>query len=307
MATRPMTTQEAILPPDHVETTPAVRARPGVLQRLRADRKGQTGLLLLIVLALVLLFGPMVLGSDPMYQDLRARLAAPAGFEGAAPNHPLGTDQLGRDLLARLLVGGQTSLLIGLAASVLAAFIGVATGMLAGYTGRFWDGVITSIADVQLTFPNILLALSVMVVLGPGIGNLILVLVLSSWVFQARIIRADVLSLRHRDFVDAGRAIGATDGYLLVRYILPNIAGSVLVLFTLTLVRVILAEASLSFLGLGIMPPAPSWGGMLAEGRQYLATAWWTGTFPGLLLMVTIVAINLIGDSLRDILDPRIQ
>ena len=179
--------------------------------------------------------------------------------------------------------------------------------MIAGYAGRFWDGLITSIADVQLTFPNILLALSVMVVLGPGIGNLILVLVLSSWVFQARIIRADVLSLRHRDFVDAGRAIGATDSYLLLRYILPNIAGSVLVLFTLTLVRVILAEASLSFLGLGIMPPAPSWGGMLAEGRQYLASAWWAGTFPGLLLMLTIVAINLIGDSLRDILDPRIQ
>src|SRR5215216_2212890 len=301
MATRPMTTQEAILPPDHVETTPAVRARPGALARLRGDRKGRAGLILLLALA------ALVLASDPMYQDLRARLAPPFGFEGGVASHPLGTDQLGRDLLARLLSGGQTSLMIGLAASVLAAFIGVAAGMLAGYSGRFWDGVITSIADVQLTFPNILLALSVMVVLGPGIGNLILVLVLSSWVFQARIIRADVLSLRHRDFVEAGRAIGARDSYLLVRYILPNIAGSVLVLFTLTLVRVILAEASLSFLGLGIMPPAPSWGGMLAEGRQYLATAWWAGTFPGLLLMVTIVAINLVGDSLRDIFDPRIQ
>lgn len=307
MATKPMIAQEAILPPDHVETTPAVRARPGALARMRGDRKGRAGLILLLALAALLFLGPLVLASDPMYQDLRARLAPPFGFEGGVASHPLGTDQLGRDLLARLLSGGQTSLMIGFAASVLAAFIGVAAGMLAGYSGRFWDGVITSIADVQLTFPNILLALSVMVVLGPGIGNLILVLVLSSWVFQARIIRADVLSLRHRDFVDAGRAIGATDGYLLVRYILPNIAGSVLVLFTLTLVRVILAEASLSFLGLGIMPPAPSWGGMLAEGRQYLATAWWTGTFPGLLLMVTIVAINLIGDSLRDILDPRIQ
>jgi peptide/nickel transport system permease protein len=307
MATQPMAAQEAVLAPEHVAATPAIRSRPGTVARLRADRKGRAGLLMLFGLALLLLLGPLVLGSDPMYQDLRARLAPPAGFEGGTASHLLGTDQLGRDLLARLLVGGQTSLAIGLAASVLAAVIGVAAGMLAGYTGRFWDGVITSIADVQLTFPNILLALSVMVVLGPGIGNLILVLVLSSWVFQARIIRADVLSLRHRDFVDAGRAIGATDSYLLVRYILPNISGAVLVLFTLTLVRVILAEASLSFLGLGIMPPAPSWGGMLAEGRQYLATAWWAGTFPGLLLMVTIVAINLIGDSLRDILDPRIQ
>jgi peptide/nickel transport system permease protein len=302
-----MAAQDIALPVEAVAPPPAVRARPGTLSRLRADRKGRAGLLTLLVLAVLLFGGPLVLGSDPLYQDLRARLAPPSGFEGANAGHPLGTDQLGRDLLARLLVGGQTSLAIGFAASVLAAVIGVATGMIAGYAGRFWDALITSVADVQLTFPNILLALSVMVVLGPGIGNLILVLVLSSWVFQARIIRADVLTLRHRDFVDAGRAIGATDTYLLWRYILPNIAGSVLVLFTLTLVRVILAEASLSFLGLGIMPPAPSWGGMLAEGRQYLAVAWWAGTFPGLLLMLTIVAINLVGDSLRDILDPRIQ
>jgi ABC-type dipeptide/oligopeptide/nickel transport system permease subunit len=302
-----MAAQDIALPIEAVATAPAVRSRPGTLTRLRADRKGRAGLLILLLLAVLLFGGPLVLASDPLYQDLRARLAPPAGLVGAAAGHPLGTDQLGRDLLARLLVGGQTSLAIGLAASILAAVIGVATGMIAGYSGRFWDAVITSVADVQLTFPNILLALSVMVVLGPGVGNLILVLVLSSWVFQARIIRADVLSLRHRDFVDAGRAIGATDLYLLWRYILPNIAGSVLVLFTLTLVRVILAEASLSFLGLGIMPPAPSWGGMLAEGRQYLAVAWWAGTFPGLLLMLTIVAINLVGDSLRDILDPRIQ
>jgi len=302
-----MATQQAALPVEAVVTTPAIRARAGTFSRLRADRKGRAGLLALLLLAVVLFVGPLVLGVDPRFQDLRARLAPPAGFEGGASAHPLGTDQLGRDLLARLLVGGQISLTIGLAASVLAAIIGVVTGMIAGYAGRFWDGLITSIADVQLTFPNILLGLSVMVVLGPGIGNLILVLVLSSWVFQARIIRADVLSLRHRDFVDAGRATGATDGYLLWRYILPNIAGSVLVLFTLTLVRVILAEASLSFLGLGVPIEIPSWGGMLAEGRQYLAVAWWAGTFPGLLLMLTIVAINLVGDSLRDILDPRIQ
>ena len=302
-----MAAQQAVLPQTDTPSAPAIRARPGAVSRLRRDQKGRAGVVLLAVLVVVVFVGPTALGADPLYQDLRGRLLPPLGLERSVPGHPLGTDQLGRDMLARLLVGGQISLAIGLAASVLAAVIGVAAGMLAGYMGRFWDGVITSVADVQLTFPNILLALSVMVVLGPGIGNLILVLVLSSWVFQARIIRADVLTLRHRDFVDAGRAIGARDSYLLVRYILPNIAGSVLVLFTLTLVRVILAEASLSFLGLGIMPPAPSWGGMLSEGRQYLSSAWWAGTFPGLLLMVTIVAINLIGDSLRDILDPRIQ
>ena len=302
-----MAASEVAIAPERVASAPAVRRRAGTFARLGADRKGRAGLLILLLLLAVLFGGPLVLGIDPRFQDLRARLAPPIGLEGGSAAHLLGTDQLGRDLLARLLVGGEISLAIGVAASVLAAVIGVAAGMVAGYAGRFWDGLITSIADVQLTFPNILLGLSVMVVLGPGIGNLILVLVLSSWVFQARIIRADVLSLRHRDFVEAGRAIGATDRYLLLRYILPNIAGSVLVLFTLTLVRVILAEASLSFLGLGIPIEIPSWGGMLAEGRQYLAVAWWAGTFPGLLLMLTIVAINLVGDSLRDILDPRIQ
>lgn len=302
-----MAAGEAALAPESVAAPPAIRRRPGALSRLRADTKGRIGLVSLLVLLVVLFIGPYVLGIDPLYQDLRARLVPPYGMEKAVAGHPLGTDQLGRDLLARLLVGGQLSLYIGLTASILAAFIGVAAGMLAGYLGGFWDNVITAVADVQLTFPNILLALSIMVVLGPGIGNLILVLVLSSWVFQSRIVRADVFMLRHRDFVEAGRAIGASNARILVRYILPNIAGSVLVLFTLTLVRVILAEASLSFLGLGIMPPAPSWGGMLADGRQFLATAWWAGTFPGMLLMATIVAINLIGDSLRDVLDPRIQ
>lgn len=301
-----MAAQEAALPLPEVTAAPARRARPGAFARLRRDPKGRTGIVLLVILLAVLFLGPVLLGLDPLYQDLRGRLVPPLGFEKSVASHPLGTDQLGRDMLARLLVGGQISLAVGLSSSILAAIVGVLAGMLAGFTGRFWDGVITSLADVQLTFPNIVLALAVMVVLGPGIGNLILVLALSSWVFLARIIRADVLSLRHRDFVDAGRAIGATDRYLLFRYILPNIAGPVLVLFTLTLVRVILAEASLSFLGLGIMPPAPSWGGMLAEGRQYLSSAWWAGTFPGLLLMVTIVAINLIGDALRDILDPRL-
>lgn len=240
-----------------------------------------------------------------MYQDLRARLLPPLGFERATVDHPLGTDQLGRDMLARLAWGGQISLYIGLVASLAAGVVGVAAGLAAGYARKAVDAVITAVADVQLTFPNILLALSIMVVLGPGIVNLIVVLALSSWVFQARIVRAEVLSLKHRDFVEAGRAIGAGDLYLVLKYILPNVAGSILVLFTLTVVRVILAESSLSFLGLGVQPPAPSWGGMLSEGRQYLASAWWAGTFPGLLLMVTIVAINLIGDSLRDIFDPR--
>ncbi|MFN8522838.1 MAG: ABC transporter permease [Chloroflexota bacterium] len=281
------------------------RGRPTVWSRLAGDVKGRFGLVLLAAITVTVFLAPIAGTLDPMYQDLRARLLPPLGFERATVDHPLGTDQLGRDMLARLAWGGQISLYIGLVASLAAGVVGVAAGLAAGYARKAVDAVITAVADVQLTFPNILLALSIMVVLGPGIVNLIVVLALSSWVFQARIVRAEVLSLKHRDFVEAGRAIGAGDLYLVLKYILPNVAGSILVLFTLTVVRVILAESSLSFLGLGVQPPAPSWGGMLSEGRQYLASAWWAGTFPGLLLMVTIVAINLIGDSLRDIFDPR--
>jgi peptide/nickel transport system permease protein len=265
------------------------------------DLKGQVGLVLLVLIGLATLLGPTLLGIDPFQQDLRARLAPPIGL------HLLGTDQLGRDVLARILVGGQLSILIGLSASLLAALLGVSAGLVAGFEGRRWDALLMGIADVQLAFPSILLALAVMVVLGPGLGNLIGVLAISSWVFQARIIRAEVLSLKQRDFIQAGRALGARESYLLVRHILPNVSGSVLVLFTLTVVRAILAESSLSFLGLGIQPPQPSWGGMLAEGRQYLANAWWVSTLPGLALMLALVATNLVGDSLRDLLDPRVQ
>lgn len=287
-------------------TVPAGRQRPGLVRRLRANVKGCSGLAVLVSLGLAILIGPSLLGTDPFLQDLQARLAPPLGSERADPAHPLGTDALGRDVLARILLGGRVSMFVGLLASLLAAILGVGAGLVAGYAGRKWDGVITAVADVQLTFPSILLALAVIVMLGPGLVNLVAVLAMSSWVFQARIIRAEVLALKHRDFVEAGRAIGLRDSYLLLRYILPNVFGSVLVLFTLTVVRTILAESSLSFLGMG---PAttPSWGGMVAEGRQYLATAWWVGTFPGLALTVTIIAINLIGDSLRDMLDPRIQ
>ncbi len=298
---------EATLHHPAIVTAPAIRRRAGVARRLRADVKGRTGLIMLALIGLAILIGPSLLGVDPVAQDLRARLAPPVSAARPLMAHPLGADQLGRDVLARILVGGQMSLFIGLTASVLAAVLGVTAGLVAGFAGQRWDALITAIADVQLTFPSILLALAVMVMLGPGLGNLIIVLAVSSWVFLARIMRADVLALKERDFVSAGRALGARDSYLLVRYILPNVFGSVLVLFTLTVVRTILAESSLSFLGLGIQPPTPSWGGMLAEGRQYLATAWWVGTFPGLFLMLTIIAINLVGDSLRDILDPRIQ
>jgi peptide/nickel transport system permease protein len=271
------------------------------------DVKGRVGLVLVVLIGLVTLVGPTLLGIDPIQQDLRARLVPPIGAERATGAHLLGTDQLGRDVLARIMVGGQLSILIGLSASLLAALLGVSAGLVAGFEGRRWDTLLMGIADVQLAFPSILLALAVMVVLGPGLGNLIGVLAISSWVFQARIIRAEVLSLKQRDFIHAGRALGARESYLLVRHILPNVSGSVLVLFTLTVVRAILAESSLSFLGLGIQPPQPSWGGMLAEGRQYLANAWWVSTLPGLALMLALVATNLVGDSLRDLLDPRAQ
>jgi peptide/nickel transport system permease protein len=259
------------------------------------------------VLVAITLAAPLIAPSDPTRQDLRARLLPPIGIGAWSIGHPLGTDHLGRDVLSRILYGSRVSLAIAVSASLAATLVGVSLGLVAGYFGGRVDALVMRVADVQLAFPSILLALAVMVVLGSGLTNLVLVLALSSWIFFARIVRSEVLVLREREFVEAGRALGASHLHLIRRYILPNVLGSILVVFTLTIARAVIAEASLSFLGLGIQPPTPSWGGMLAEGRQYLANAWWTGTFPGIFLMVTVVSVNLLGDALRDALDPRLQ
>jgi peptide/nickel transport system permease protein len=271
------------------------------------DPKFGLGVGLLGGILVIALLAPAITGHGPEETELTAIRAAPSWAPGGNPSYPMGADAIGRDVWARIAFGGRYSLAVGLSATMLAALLGISLGVLAGFYGGWLDNVIMRVGDVLLAFPSILLALAVMIMLGPGIINLILVLGLSHWIHFGRVIRSEVLSIREREFIQAGVAIGARDRRLIWRYVLPNVVGSATVLATLTIARAIIAESSLSFLGLGIPPPTPSWGSMLADGRPYLAVAWWISTLPGLFLMATVIAINLLGDWLRDVLDPRLS
>jgi peptide/nickel transport system permease protein len=258
------------------------------------------------IIVLTAALAPLLSPHDPLRQDLERRAGAPtrAGLRMGA--HPLGNDQLGRDILSRLIHGSRVSLGVGIVAVILGGTIGVGLGITAGYFGGWPDRLIMRVADIQLAFPFILLAMAIIAVAGPGIAKLIVVLALSGWVTYARVVRSEVLSVREREFVAAARAIGLRDGRIMLRHVLPNVAAPIIVVATLELARVVILEAALSFLGLGVQPPTPSWGRMLADGRDFLATAWWISTFPGLAIMALVLGVNLVGDWLRDVLDPRI-
>lgn len=287
--------------------TAAPRRRPSRFRLLANDPKLWLGLGLFGAIVLVAVLAPAITAHDPLSPDLLARLGKPAWMEDGNPAYVLGADALGRDVWARIAFGARASLLVGLSATFVAALLGTALGLVSGFYGAWLDKLIMRLADVQMAFPSILLALAIMVVLGSGLFNLVVVLGVANWVLFARVIRAEVLSLREREFIQASIALGAGGPRLILVHLLPNVLGSAMILATLTLARVVIAEASLSFLNLGIPPPSPSWGSMLADGRQYLAVAWWAATFPGLALMATVIAINLLGDWLRDVLDPRLQ
>lgn len=254
-----------------------------------------TGVMLLLVLLSVWIFPDR--GS---LMDLSARLTAP--FHNGA--HPLGTDPLGRDVLARVLVGGRISLMVGFASVLGASVIGIAVGLVAGYYRGFWDMLLMRCVDVQLALPFILVALTFISILGGGLGNIILFMIVSQWVQYARLVRGMVLSVREREFVQAARAFGVRDAAMLRHHILPNVIGPVIILMTLNVANNILLESSLTFLGLGVDPLIPSWGGMLADGRTYMQTAWWVSVFPGVAIMLTVLGLNLLGDWLRDRMDP---
>jgi peptide/nickel transport system permease protein len=247
------------------------------------------------------------LAQNPERGLLRARLEAPTLQGADAKAHPLGTDHLGRDVLSRIIYGTRVSLTVGFAAVAIGGLVGGTLGLLVGFYGGWVDEVIMTVADAQLAFPFILLAIGIIAVLGPSFRNLIIVVGLSGWVTYARVLRSQVLSLRRREFVDAIIALGGSVPRIIVRHILPNVASTFMVIATLELARAIVLEATLSFLGLGIQPPTPSWGGMIQEGRNYLDSAWWISVFPGVVLMLTSLVVSRTGDWLRDALDPTLR
>src|SRR6266516_4546195 len=263
--------------------------------------------LFLMGIIVVALLAPLLVPHDPTGQSLRTRLLAPALLGSGDPAYLLGTDYLGRDILSRIIIGSQISLVVGVAGLVTAGVFGSLVGLVAGYRRGPLEEALMALADVQLAFPNVLLAIAVIAVLGPNLLNLVLVLGLTGWVTYARVARGAVLKLRSEDFVEAVRCLGGGNTRILFRHILPNCASLLIVVATLHLARIIILESTLSFLGLGIQPPTPSWGGMISEGRSYLATAWWISVFPGLALLLTTMSVSRIGDWLRDILDPTLR
>ncbi|HEX9125957.1 MAG TPA: ABC transporter permease [Methylomirabilota bacterium] len=264
------------------------------------------GLGFVALLAVLAVVAPWVV-QDPERQSLRTRLKPPT-LEGADGRpHFLGTDHLGRDVLARVIFGSRVSLVVGMSAVIVGGLIGSALGLTAGYRGGRVDAVIMTVADAQLAFPFVLLAIGIIAVLGPSFPTLVVVIGLSGWVSYARILRAQVLVLRGREFVEAIRALGGSGMRVVLRHVLPNVLASLVVVATLELARSIVLEATLSFLGLGIQPPTPSWGGMIQEGRDYLDSAWWISTWPGVVLMITSIVISRTGDWLRDVLDPTLR
>jgi peptide/nickel transport system permease protein len=258
---------------------------------------------LVIVAALA---APLLATTDPIEQDLSVALKPPFWHDGSL-GHPLGTDHLGRDVYSRLIYGAQISLTISVLAACLGAVVGVAAGLVAGYRGGRIDTVIMRIADLNLAFPLILLALAVVALLGANLRNLVIVMAITTWMIYARVVRGVSLGLREREFVQAARALGAAEARIIVRHVLPNVVAPVMVIWTLEVARIILMESALSFLGLGVPPPTPTWGRMLAEGRDYLTVAGWIAIFPGLAIMLTVLGINFLGDGLRDLLDPRLR
>ena len=277
------------------------------LRLVRRSPLAGVGALIVGLVIVAALAAPLLVTADPIDQDLTVVLRPPFWMEDGSVRHPLGTDHLGRDVYSRLVYGARISLTISVLAALLGAAAGVAAGLVAGYLGGWVDAVIMRIVDLNLAFPLILLALAVVALLGASLHNLVIVMAITTWMIYARVVRGLTLSLREQEFVQAIRALGAHDARIIARHVLPNVLPPVMVIWTLEVARVILMESALSFLGLGVPPPTPTWGRMLAEGRDYLTVAGWISIFPGIAIMVTVLGINFLGDGLRDLLDPRLR
>lgn len=272
-----------------------------VWRQIRRNRAALAGGVVLVALVFVALFAPQVAPSDPIRILPVERLLPPSR------QHLFGTDELGRDVLSRVIFGARISLTVGLISVGVALVIGVTLGLLSGYLGGRVDNLIMRVIDILLAFPGILLAIVIAGTLGPGLRNVMIAVGIFSVPTYARVVRASTLSIREMEYVQALRALGASDGRIIFRHILPNVSAAVIVLSTLGVATAILSAAGLSFVGLGAQPPTPEWGAMLSAARPYLNSEWWLPTFPGLAIMVTVLAINLLGDGVRDALDPRLR
>jgi peptide/nickel transport system permease protein len=287
------------------ETIPAIapRRRSG----LRGLRLPVVSLTIIGVFVLAALFASVLSPADPEEQTLRARFMPPVWDERGTWKHVLGTDRLGRDLLSRIIWGSRVSLTAGVLTVLLASAVGACVGLVAGYYGGRVDTVLMRVTDATMSFPVILLALILAVTVGPSFVNVVIAIAVILWARYARVIRGQVLTLMELDFITQARIAGASAGRIILRHLFPNTLNTLVVLTTLQVGYVIIVEASLSFLGAGIPPPTPAWGSMISEGRDFVTSAWWVSFFPGLAILLVVLAFNLLGDWLRDTLDPKLR
>ena len=276
-------------------------------RRFRRNRFAMAASALVLLFVVLAVFAPWIAPQDPNDADLLRRLQPPVWMPGGEWAYPLGCDALGRDLLSRIIHGARISIFIGAAVIVIATGIGIVAGLAAGYFRGWVDAVISRVVDILLAFPYLLFAIGLMATMGPGLQNIILALAYKEWVIPCRLVRGETLALREIEYVEAARAVGASSGHIMAREILPNILSPVIVVSTIRMAHVIILEASLSFLGIGVQPPTASWGSLVADGRSFIWDAWWISTFSGLAILLLVLAINVASQGLRDAFDPRLH
>ena len=275
------------------------------LASFMGNRLALASAVVVLLFVLMAIFAPLIAPQDPYETDLFRRLQPPAWVEGGEWGYLLGCDALGRDIFSRIIYGARISIFVGLTVIVLATGIGIVAGLASGYLRGWVDIIISRIVDILLGFPYLIFAIGLMAMMGPGLGNIILALAYKEWVIPARVVRGETLAVRELEYVEAARALGASPRHIMLKEILPNILSPVVVVSTIRMANVIILEASLSFLGLGVQPPTASWGSMVSDGRAFILEAWWVSTFPGLAILLLVLAINVASQGLRDAFDPR--